>query len=500
MKPDLAGLLCARLGDPRAQVLMGRSRLSYAEIGGRAGAYAARLRRAGIQPGERIAVMARSSIELVVANLGHYLAGVIHVPINTRYRGGEVEHILRDCGPVRVLVDEHSRSQLDQVDGAVVPERLAIEELAEEAEPGAADDWVLTDEQTALLIYTSGTTGASKGVALELGAVLANMDALTRLWQWSEKDRLSLMLPLFHVHGLAIGIHGGLLRGIDILLHDSFDPAALVADIRERGATIFMGVPTMYRRLIEHCEQDRGAASELARARLFTSGSAALAASDFARFRQLTGHTIVERYGMSETLITLSNPPDGDRRPGSVGLPVPGCQIRVVGDDGGAAEPGHTGELHVRSTGMMRCYWSQPEATAAEFTGDGWFRTGDVVTTDPDGYVRIVGRKSVDIIKSGGFKISAREIEEVLAQHPDVREVAVFGVPDATWGQLIWVAVVPSRTGIEPAALLSALATYGSERLADYKKPRHILVLEELPRNALGKLQKHRLTELAISD
>ncbi len=319
------------------------------------------------------------------------------------------------------------------------------------------------------------------------------MDALTRAWGWTAGETLSLMLPLFHVHGLCIGVHGGILRGVNILLHRGFSAPALVADVRDRGATIFMGVPTMYRFLLEHLDAHPGDATALARARLFTSGSAPLPADDFDRFRQLTGHAILERYGMSETLITLSNPLDGERRPGSVGLPVPGCELRIVGEDGAPCPPETPGELQVRGISLMTGYFGNPEATAREYDGD-WFRTGDVAAADPDGYVRILGRTSADIIKSGGFKIAAREIEEVIARHPAVREVAVYGAPDATWGQTVAAAIVPAAgTNPDADALLAELAALVSEELADYKKPRRLQLLPELPRNALGKLQKHRL-------
>lgn len=468
-------------GSEQSQLAFAGRAQPFAALTARARRYAAALVRRGVRPGDRVAVLGDPCPALVVANLGHYVSGAIHVPINTRYRGREIEHILEDSGARLVVVDREHRHL---VDGDI--ERIDLDALPE-------DDAALPpppgDRDPAMLIYTSGTTGASKGVALSYAAVVANMSALTGAWGWSERDTLSLMLPLFHVHGLCIGVHGALLRGTSILLHARFDPAALVDDVRARGATIFMGVPTMYRRLLEHLERHPGDAAVLAGARLFTSGSAPLPAADFARFRELTGHAILERYGMSETLITLSNPLVGERRPGSVGMPVPGCEIDIAAD----------GELRVRGDSMMNGYWNQPEATAREHD-NGWFKTGDVVTRDDDGYVRIVGRKSVDIIKSGGFKISAREIEDVLDGDPAVREVAVFGVDDPTWGQAIAVAVVPSAGFDGDAdALLDRLAQQVGSELADYKKPRRILVCDELPRNALGKLQKHRLATLLES-
>ncbi|WP_428261884.1 AMP-binding protein [Haliangium sp.] len=486
-------------------------RLSYAELDELARRHAAALAELGLTRGDRVAVLATPRVESAAVVLAHYHAGLIHVPVNTRYRQAEVAHILSDAGVAAVVIDAAGRAILDEVaqaepalaalprlqldDGPLGPHEHA---WAAPLAPAAATPTPPTaDDEIALIIYTSGTTGRSKGVALSMAAVVGAIDALTTLWQWRDDDVLVLALPLFHVHGLAIGVHGALLRGMSISLLPRFDAEAVVAAMAA-GGTIFMGVPTMYRLLLDHLEVTPGAAATLARARLFTAGSAALPAADFARFEALTGHRILERYGMSETLLTLSNPVVGERRPGSVGLPVPGFDIRVVDENGHDVTPGQPGELWVRGVGLMNGYWNQPEATRQAFR-DGWFLTGDVVARDPDGYVRILGRRSVDIIKSGGFKISAREIEEVLATHPAVAEVAVVGLTDPTWGQRVAAAVVPApghevTSAAGAAALLDTLAGHASAHLADYKKPRVLAVVDELPRNALGKLQKTRLT------
>jgi acyl-CoA synthetase (AMP-forming)/AMP-acid ligase II len=486
---------------------------TYAELDERARRHAAGLRALGLGRGDRIAVLAAPRAETVIALLAHYHAGLIHVPINTRYRETEVAHILVDSQAAAILTDAAGVEVLD----AVVrdhPELEAVPRIQLDAEApmhpldrsfdavsaaalgqpsaGAPHE----DQDTALLIYTSGTTGRSKGVALSMSAVVAAMRNLTELWGWRADDVLVLALPLFHVHGLGIGVHGALLHGMTVELVPRFSAAAVIGAV-ERGGTIFMGVPTMYRMLLDHLETRPEDAAALARARLFTAGSAALPVADFERFEALTGHRILERYGMSETMLTLSNPADGERRPGSVGLPVPGFEVRIVDEDGHDCAPGVPGELWVRGVGLMSEYWKQPEATQAAFR-DGWFMTGDVVTRDPDGYVRILGRRSVDIIKSGGFKISAREIEEVLAEHPAVAEVAVVGLADPTWGQRIAAAVLPVP-GHQLAdrrmqlALFRELVRFASARLADYKKPRVLAVVTELPRNALGKIQKAQL-------
>jgi acyl-CoA synthetase (AMP-forming)/AMP-acid ligase II len=347
-----------------------------------------------------------------------------------------------------------------------------------------------------MLIYTSGTTGKSKGVALSHRALEANTRAMMDLWRFSPADRLVLALPLFHVHGLGLGVAGALLTGFTLLLEERFDAARVVEAFVNEGATAFMGVPTMYVRLLEHLEAHPEGAEALRRARLFTAGSAPLPAADFASFREKTGHAILERYGMSETLFTLSNPYEGERRPGTVGLPVPGCSVRLVDDDGRDARQDEPGEIHVRGNGLMNGYWGREADTAAAFR-DGWFLTGDVARRGGDGYVTILGRKSVDVIKSGGYKISAREIEDVLRRHPAVKDAAVVGLPDRVWGQRIAAAVVlvtPCDADTEKRTC-EEIAAFAASCLADFKKPRDLRVVTELPRNVLGKVQKHLLVK-----
>lgn len=456
--------------------MAGDTAWSYAELDDAMRSWAAELRRRGVTRGDRVAALAPSSPQLIAAMLGAYAIGAIWVPINTRYRAAEVGHIVQDATPSLMLCDPSLR-------GALPEQTPAVRDLAA-PEPGQVPVAALHDEVPAMLIYTSGTTGRSKGATLSYEAVVGGIEALTGLWGWSQADVLSLQLPLFHVHGLCIGVHGSLLAGMQMRVHARFDAGAVVRDVRDHGASVFMGVPTMYTRLLEHLEAQPDDGAVLARARLFTAGSAALPAADLETFERHTGHRILERYGMSETLITFSNPLAGERRPGSVGREVPGVRARVVDDVGAPIADGEVGELQVQTPAIMSGYWNDPTATEASFDGM-WFRTGDVVVRDGDGYVRIVGRKSVDIIKSGGFKISAREIEEVLLMHPAVAEAAVVGLPDATWGERIEAAVCV-REPVEP----SVLVEHAASSLADYKKPRVVHIVDALPRNALGKLQK----------
>lgn len=482
--------------------------LDWGSLDRRAGAWAARLVELGLTPGDRIAVYAETSADLICALFGHLRGGFVHVPINTRYKAAEAAHILVDSGARALLVDasERHREVIAEV-GAAAPELQIV--LASEGAGGfeahlagavGSEPPTPSDDDVAMLIYTSGTTGPSKGVMLTHAGLLDNIGALTREWGFTGADHMVLALPIFHVHGLGLGVLGTLIRSMRCTALPQFSPQGVV-DAIAAGGTIFMGVPTMYARLLQHLEAHPEAARILGRARLFTSGSAALPAAHFERFRALTGHAILERYGMSETLFTLSNPGAGPRRPGTVGLPVPGCEVRVVAEDGTLVRPGsgEVGEIQVRSHGIMKAYWNRPDATAASFDGD-WFSTGDVATLDADGYHRIVGRRSVDIIKSGGFKISAREIEDAIRDLDGVEDVAVVGIPDETWGERIVCAVVlegrARGTLADPAALLDYVDEGVASRLADFKKPRAAVALEALPRNALGKVQKHRVKAL----
>ncbi|MDQ6891273.1 MAG: acyl-CoA synthetase [Acidobacteriota bacterium] len=500
----------AAFPEKEALVFAGRS-WSFGDLDTASRRYAGGLSALGIGRGDRVAVFAESSVESIVALLAHYRLGAIHVPINTRYRADEAGHILRDSGARAVLVAAGSEQEsvlrdvgaVDGLDTRVVigggssdPGQVDFSSVLE-GEPLRGDS-APADEDIAVIVYTSGTTGRSKGAALSYRALVENTGALTGAWRFSGEDRLALSLPLFHVHGLCLGIHGALLHGMTLLLSARFDASELVRLFAQQGATVFMGVPTMYVRLLEHLVHHPEAGEALSRARLFTSGSAPLPAADFAAFERATGYRILERYGMTETLFTLSNPYDGQRRSGTVGFPVGGCDVRIVDDAGSDVREDETGEILVRGNGMMTAYWGRPEETRAAFR-DGWFATGDVAARDGDGYVRILGRKSVDVIKSGGFKISAREIEEVLTSHPPILEAAVVGVPDRVWGERI-VAVVVLRDEREHEEVKEGLRALCARSLADYKRPKEIRILRELPRNAMGKVQKNRIAEQLGSD
>lgn len=467
-------------------VIDGARSWTYGDLGTAAASRAQALSARGVVCGDRVASLLSPSMEAIAWNLACYALGAVFVPVNTRYQATEIRHIVEDCAPRLMLHEPASAPTLDAVRdtiGCALDLLNTHDALTPSSEsPAAGLDLPSDDRALALLIYTSGTTGRSKGVMLEHGAVLGNMRALTDAWGFRPDDQLVLALPLFHVHGLCIGVHGGLLHGLTIRLVPKFSPAA-VADSLRAGGSVFMGVPTMYTRIVDHLRAHPDDVAPFRGARLFTSGSAALSPHIFSAFEALTGHRILERYGMSETLITLSNPLNEERRPGTVGRPVPGVDVRVRDDHGAITEGDSPGELEVRSNGMMRGYWGRDASSSP------WFATGDVVTRAADGYLSIVGRKSVDIIKSGGFKIAAREIEEVLRVHPDVEEVGVVGVTHPEWGEEI-VAFVEGASHPETR---DALERHCKTTLAHYKCPRHFWFVDALPRNALGKLQKHLL-------
>ncbi|HRE89489.1 MAG TPA: AMP-binding protein [Myxococcota bacterium] len=421
--------------------------------------------------GDRVAFLSEVTPLTIAALVAHLRLGLVHVPVPPRYTPDEVAHIVDDCGGTLVRPAEVGL-------GAEV-----------ELVAGHGFDWPAPPEdgELAWLIYTSGTTGRPKGVMMTHRALAANLLAITGLWEVTASDRVIASLPLFHVHGLGLAVLASLMRAASIILISKFS-AERVVDAFRAGATVFMGVPTMYHLLLEHLRERPEDGAVLRAARLFTAGSAALSAAAFREFERLTGHAILERYGMTETGFTLSNPYRGERRPGFVGLPVPGVEVRLVDEGGSPVGVGEPGEIQVRGDNLMVGYWGRPDATAASFR-DGWFMTGDTAVLE-NGHVRIVGRTSTDIIKTGGFKVGAREVEDVLMASGLITECAVLGVEDARWGEVVAAVVVPGSVD------LSALEAFAAQHLADYKRPRRFAVVESLPRNALGKVQKAGLKGL----
>lgn len=416
----------------------------------------------------RVAVLATPTATTVLAVTGCLIAGVPVVPVPADVGAAERRHILTDSGAQAWLGDKPA-----ETDGLPhVPVRLHARSWHRYAEPPA--------ESPALIIYTSGTTGPPKGVVLSRRAIAADIDALAEAWQWSPVDTLVHGLPLYHVHGLVLGLLGSLRIGNRFVHTGRPTPENYAA---ARGS-LYFGVPTVWSRVAE----DPAAASALSSARLLVSGSAPLPVPVFDRLAELTGHRPIERYGSTESLITISTRADGERRPGWVGLPVTDVETRLVGEDG-AAVP-HDGEsigrLQVRGATLFDGYLNRPDATAEAFDADGWYRTGDVAVVGDDGMHRVVGRESVDLIKTGGFRVGAGEIETALLGHPGVREAAVVGVPDEDLGQRIVAFVVGDAT---PEVLIE----YVAQELSIHKRPREVRLVDALPRNAMGKVLKKEL-------
>ncbi|MGZ3457409.1 MAG: AMP-binding protein [Archangium sp.] len=481
-----------------------QQRFTAGMLAGRVAAFASALQRRGLKPGERVALFLENSPAFVIAYLGTWYAGGVVVLVNTQYRQVELSHILSDAGARACVTGAAGAAELAPLK-AQLP---ALEWLVTVEPPTTPVPWPALDfdallaegdahatlplpqgEQLAVLGYTSGTTGRSKGAMLRHRNLLANVRAVTEAWRWTDKDRLLLALPLFHTHGLMVGLHGTLSSGGSVDLRRRFVASEVLAALREDSSlTMFFGVPTMYGRLVEEARRTGVRPRPL---RLLVSGSAPLSPQLFHDVEETFGQRILERYGMTETIMNTTNPYEGERRPGTVGFPFPGQEARVVDVRTRQVLPeGQTGEIEVRGPHVFAGYWQRPDATAESFDPEGWFRTGDLGQRDGDGYFRITGRAR-ELIISGGFNVYPREVEEVLATHPGVAEVAVLGLPDPDFGEQVVAVIVPRSPAPEPQALVD----HCRDRLASFKKPRRVLFVEALPRNALGKVQKHVLRE-----
>lgn len=431
---------------------------------------------AGVKSGDRVLMSCQPSIELVITHIGALRAGCTVVPVNTAYTSAELGNIARESGARVVVLDDVSRLDNSTVltcasDLAGLPQETeaSLIEAVRRTESLQTDD-------PALLVFTSGTTGRPKGALLSHGNLLASAQALCIAWGWTTTDRLVLALPLFHIHGLGVGIHCTLLAGASAVIIPKFSPDAVFDAAREHSATQLFGVPTMWVRLL-----DSTRASELRGVRVCVSGSAALAPDVWNGLRDRAGQHVIERYGMTETVINISNPLSGERKPGSVGLPLPGVQVRL--DAIGADD---VGEIVLRGPNVFSGYWNRPDANAESFTDDGWFRSGDLGRVDTDGYVAIVGR-SKDLIITGGYNVYPRDVEEMLRDHPTIADAAVLGEPSVEWGETVTACVIAV-----PGSVLDIgdILAYASKHLAGYQRPRRIVVVDEFPRNALGKVVK----------
>lgn len=439
---------------------------------------------AAIDGATRVGVWAVPTAATVIGVVGALLAGVPVVPLNPRAGDRELTWILQDSSPDAIM-----RSPSTELPAVAAGHRRI--DIAASGSRGRQLPREPDEETPALVVYTSGTTGAPKGAILSRRAIASNLDALAAAWHWTAADVVAHALPLFHVHGLVLGTLGPLRRGGRSHHLGRFSADAVVKAFHEHDATLLFAVPTMYHRLADDAVADPQVASALRVARLLVSGSAALSATDHSRIERACGQRIIERYGMTETLMNTAVRITGDRRPGTVGPALDGVELRLL-DDAGRELVGDdetVGEIAVRGPNLFSGYLNRPDATAASLR-DGWFLTGDLATLAPDGYVRIVGRRAIDLIKSGGFKIGAGEIEQVMMEHPAIDEVAVTSEPDDDLGERI-VAWVVTRPGATPPA--QELIDYVAAALAPHKRPRVVRFIDALPRNAMGKVQKTRL-------
>jgi len=466
---------------------------SYAWLQKRAEAFAGALRAWGIEPGDRVALFLDNCPDFLAAYLGIWLAGGVVVLVNTQYRQVELRHILSDAGVRLCITDRERLPELDRV-RADLPDLEAVVDVDVQLDAFLASGYDYAPnlpfaDDLAVIAYTSGTTGRSKGAMLLHRNLIANITSLREAWHWMADDHLLLALPLFHAHGLMVGAHGTLTAGATMTLHRRFDAAPIYQALCTEPLTLFFGVPTMYIRLL--AEATAHPERRPRPLRLFVSGSAPLSPQTFAEWHALTGQVILERYGMTETIMNTTNPYDGERRPGTVGLPFPRQEARVVNVRTREPLPdGETGEIEVRGPHVFAGYWQRPDATTEAFDADGWFATGDLGHRSADGYYTISGRAK-ELIISGGYNIYPREVEEVLAQCPGVAEVAVIGLPDAEFGEQVAAVVVRN----DPALTAETLIAFCRDQLASYKKPRTVHFVDTLPRNALGKLQKHLIRE-----
>ena len=448
----------------------------------------------GLPAGARVAAQVDKSPEALLLYLATLRAGLVYLPLNNAYQAAEIDYFIGNAEPGVVVCSPANESwiaPIAQKHGVVRTFTLSDARTgtlleAAASQPDRFETVRRTDADMAAILYTSGTTGRSKGAMLSHGNLSSNALVLKSTWRWRPGDVLLHVLPIFHVHGLFVASHGALLNGSKTIWLNRFDAKEVVRRLPQ--ATVFMGVPTMYVRLLD----EPGFTAEVTRnMRLFVSGSAPLLPETFREFERRTGHRILERYGMSETVMLTSNSYDGNRMPGTVGLPLPGVSVRVVDSTGRICDWNEVGDIQVKGPNVFSGYWRMPEKTAEEFTSDGWFKTGDVGRFDANGYLSIVGR-SKDLIISGGYNVYPKEIESFIDEMDGVAESAVIGVPHRDFGEAV-TAVVVRKPGasIDEADVIAALKS----RIAGFKVPKRVFVVDELPRNTMGKVQKNVLRE-----
>lgn len=468
----------------------GGSQASYADMLAETGRYANLLAEMGIRPGDRVAVQVEKSASALFLYLACLRAGGVFLPLNTAYTYAELDYFLTDAEPGLVVCDPGREDQLAKAGIPVLTlGRDGSGSLSRRAQPQAC---AFTDahrdaDDLAAILYTSGTTGRSKGAMLTYGNLVSNAQTLADIWRFSKDDVLLHALPIYHSHGLFVAINTVMVSGASMIFLQHFDTELVLAAMAD--ATAMMGVPTFYTRLLAEAALCRDTVEHM---RLFVSGSAPLLAETHREWQERTGHAILERYGLTETNMNTSNPYDGERRPGSVGFPLPGVDLRITDPETGASlNQGNIGMIEVRGPNVCKGYWRNDEKTKAEFKDDGFFITGDLGMVDADGYVHIVGRAK-DLVITGGFNVYPKEVEDEIDAVPGVLESAVFGVPHPDFGEGVTAAVVlkPGAT-LEACVILKAI----SPRLAKFKQPKQLFLLPELPRNTMGKVQKNLLRD-----
>jgi len=498
MSENLYELFAARFPRERGQPLLwldSGATLRYEDAEEGVARLASFLASLGIAPGERVAVQVEKSPEALLLYLACLRAGLVYLPLNSAYQEAEVAYFVGDAQPAAIVARAGTLAWMRPL-----AERLGVRHVltldhrgggtlmdGARAAPARFATVARSGDDLAAILYTSGTTGRSKVAMISHRNLASNAQALHRAWGFGPADVLIHMLPLFHVHGLFVASHCVLLNGTGMRFHAKFDARRAIEDMR--ASTVFMGVPTFYTRLLAEPALDRAACASM---RLFVSGSAPLLAETHVQFASRTGHRILERYGMTETGMLTSNPLEGERRPGSVGPALPGTQVRVVDDEDAPLAAGAIGHVQVRGANVFSGYWRMPERNREEFTPDGYFRTGDMGSLSADGYLTIAGR-SKDLIISGGYNVYPKEIELVLDELPGVLESAVVGVPHPDFGEAVTAVIVPSHDVKAPTEqeVIKALKA----KLANFKVPKRVHVVEELPRNAMGKVQKNVLRE-----
>jgi malonyl-CoA/methylmalonyl-CoA synthetase len=478
-------------------------RFTYAELDELVNRTAGYLQSLGLQPGDRVALQLSKCMEFILLHLATVRSGAISLPLNLAYPPDELKYFLEDSGARLFFALESAKEKIQSILPDLPDLRHCIfldpsnpdqfQSLLTNYQPLLSSPLISNLSDTAVIIYTSGTTGRPKGAEITHGNLISNLDALHKAWGWQADDVLLHVLPIFHVHGLFVALHGALHAGATTWLMREFNAQRTLELLSSGQCTVFMAVPTIHQRLLDVPDAHR---YDLSRVRLITSGSDRLPDEAFTGFQNTFGYTLLERYGMTETGMNCSNPLRGERRIGSVGPPLPGVDVRVVNSETGEILPvGEIGDVQLRGPNVFKGYWRQAEKTSASFTADGWFKTGDLGYLEADGYLTLCGR-SKDLIISGGLNIYPPEVERVLVEHPAVAACAVIGCPDREWGERVTAVVVlhkgESVTGEE-------LIRFCREKLAPYKSPKSIVFKADLPRNAMGKVQKAELRKKLCS-